>query len=209
MSKQLEKSLGKAMRRINSAVKTGTIRAMNRAADSARSQMAKTIRDETGLPLKRVNTRVGTTKANSKRFFSSVNVATKVGIPLDEFKPKISKIRLPAKPVSGRRGRPRQRVFHGVTVKIGGAPRELVSGGFLTKVKNGKTLVLARKRAISSGSYDNQAGGTKARDRRPTTRLRQNVILKAAQANAQMVKKQMQSVFEKNIGREIDFASSR
>lgn len=176
---------------IAKAINLGTKRALNRAAAKANTQMSQKIRDDSGLASAFIKKRLRVYKATNAKMMSSVNVATKQGVHLSEFKPKVVAVRVvPKNATISKRGRAKPKTYYGVTVKIGTQPRGLVPGGFLRTVASGKTLVLARK-------------GDKPY---PTVALKTDVIERSALANSDAVAKAMSDSFNDQLQSQIDYA---
>lgn len=207
LKRAINKSIGQASRTVNSAVKKGSIRALNRAGTSARAEMARLLRQDTGLKKKDIDPRVAKMRAtkttsSTGSYKATVLILTKMGIPLDKFKPRRKTVTIPGIRKPGQRGRPKSRKRVGVTVKLPGQSRELIPGAFYQQVGNGYEMVLARKDALdASGKYTG-----KKTERYKTVRLRAKVVLPSAKAHAPKVLKHMKEVFDKNISHEIDFA---
>jgi hypothetical protein len=181
----------KAAEDIQKALNLGTRRALNRAASKANTQMVRAITSDTGLASAFVKKRVRLYKATADRLLASVNVATKVGVNLSEFKPKEVVVKVaPSNAKLSKRGKAKTQAYYGVTVKIGNAPRALVPGGFLRTVGSGKQLILARK---GKGRY-------------PTQALRTDVIEQSALANAGDVSAKLGDSFNDELQGQIDYA---
>lgn len=174
----------KAFRGIDSAIKQGTARALNRALSSAKTKMVRALREETGLTNKVVNRRVLETKANQAKLRARLGIAIKVGIPLSEFSPKLKTSRVVHK------GNRRATKHYGVSVKIGKQGRQLVPGGFLVSGRNsGKSLVLARK----------------GKAPRPTVVLRTMLFTETAKAARAEAQRHMANTFNKDVSGYIDY----
>jgi hypothetical protein len=143
MAKPL-KSVGQACRAINSAVKSGSIRALNKALTKTKNKLVKDLKDDTGLKSETLSKRILLIKARSKNLKGSINIATKIDVQLSAFSPKEKGVKVPGKRKPGTKGRPKSRTYIGVTVKMGKSARQLVPGGFLRTVRSGKEIILTR-----------------------------------------------------------------
>jgi Prophage minor tail protein Z (GPZ) len=197
---KIQSSIGKVARSINGAVKSGSLKAVNKAITATRNKIYKDLRIDTGLSKASLDKRVLTLKANAKKLNASVNIAVKFGVQIAEFKPKEKAVKRDGIKVEGRKGRPKKRTYYGVTAKIGNQPRQLVPGGFLRTVKNGKELVLARKATISSdGSY------TPAKTAPyPTVSLKTDILQVSAEARQQENMSYLRNVYDDNVKIEIE-----
>lgn len=174
----------KALKGIDQAIKQATARALNRALSSARTKITRDIASETGLPNKVIKTRMLETKARKDKLRARLGIATKVGVSLSEFKPRVK----PVKVVHVGHSRPT--THYGVTVKLGNRGRDLVPGGFLSKGRgSGKQLVLARK----------------GKARRPTVALRTMLFTDVAKAKQSEAQRHMLNQFNKDVAGYIDF----
>ena len=201
------KTFKAAAQKVKKASEKAKIRALNRALSSGSAQMRKALRQETGLTNRQLKKRIFEKKARTST--AVLSIATKVGIHLGEFKPKVKKVRVPGVVIRG--SKPKPRTYYGVTVKIGKQSRELVPGGWLwTSNRSLKDMVLARKKAFdyATGRYiPRHASATS--DRRPTTALKSDIVYKVAKANAPAVEKHMRESLEKNLAHELKYYMSR
>jgi hypothetical protein len=167
----------KAFNGIDAAIKQGTARALNRALSSTRTKVTRAIREQTGLKTAVIKTRIREAKANRNKLSVVLALATKVGVSLAEFAPRVKKVMSAA----GKR--------FGVTVKIGQQARQLVPGGWLATVKSGKQLVLARK---GKAQY-------------PTVALRTTVFTDVVKAEQASAKRYIVDEFDRIVAEYIDF----
>ncbi len=188
------KSIASQLRGLDAAVKTGSIRALNKALATAKSKAIRELRDDTGLKTEVVKRRVRDFKADSKKMKVSVNIAVKVGVSLRHFNPKAKKVRVKHK------GQGKARVHQGVTVKIGVQSRELAPGAFFLDNKAGQ-IVVGRKGAYEKGVYSNPTA-----PRLPLAQLRSNVFLDASKQRQDGVRRELQDRFDKVVSHEVEFA---
>lgn len=189
--------IASSLKSLNSAVKTGSIRALNKAVSSAKSRLAKAMRQDTGLTSKVIGKRLLARKANVKKLNASLNIAVKYGVPLKDLKAKEKRVR-----VKHRGGRKAQ-VHTGVTIKIGSNARTLAPGVFPLVGKTGEAM-LGRKQAFSKGTYIHSSG-----PKYKTFTPKLPVVLDSAIARKTEIEKHMQDTFDKNVHHEIEYAVSQ
>jgi len=114
------------------AINNATFRAINKTSSKINTQFRKVMTKETGVASKVLKKRFRIRKATKASFVGGVSFGTKIGLTMDNFKPKVKVVRV------------RKRKYNGVTIKIGSSGRELVKGAFIGVAKNGKSLVLMR-----------------------------------------------------------------
>lgn len=173
----------KAFIGIGSAIQQGTVRALNRALSSTKTELVKNLGADTGLKAALIKTRVLDIKANKNKFSVQLAIATKVGVSLAEFSPREKVVNV----VHPGHTLPTRHV--GVTVAVGGN-RDLVPGGFLWTAPSGKQLVLARK---STTKY-------------PVVTLRSNAFTDAAQARVAETESTLRSNFEDQVVAQVEYA---
>lgn len=126
------KGLSKFVSGVSKSVNRATFRAINKTLTKTNSRFKRTMAKELGVTTKVITKRFRLRKASQSKLSGNVSFGTKVGISLDNFKPKLKIIRKS------------NRKYKGVTVKIGKKARELAPGAFMATVKSGKSLVLMR-----------------------------------------------------------------
>lgn len=192
-------SIKSQLKGIDKAIIQGSVRALNRALSSAKTQLVRNLKEDTGLKTDKVNSRVFPIKANNNKLLASLNVAVKFGVPLRQFSPKQKTVRV--KHSTGGRAR----AHYGVTVKLGKQNRQLVPGAFLLDNKAG-LIVVGRKGAFRGPNYDYV---NRRAARKPLVQLRTTIFQDSAHARKAEATKYMQQVFDKNINHEIEFAISK
>ncbi len=188
-------SIQRQLRGMDKAVRTGTVRALNKALASTKSKVIKELRSETGLKTEVIKTRVMGLKANADKMTVSVNIATKVGVALRHFSPSQKKVR-----VKHRTGG-KARLHYGVSIRLGTQGRVLAPGAFFIG-KNG--IVVGRKAAYTSGSYT-----TNITPRKPLIQLRTNVFLDSARGMKDTNSKYLGDRFNTVVTHEINYAVSQ
>lgn len=126
--KNLTNFVGNTKKAINNA----TFRAINKTSSKMNTQFKKVMSKETGVASKILKKRFRIRKATKSSFIGGVSFGTKIGLTMDNFKPKVKAVRVG------------KRKYNGVTIKIGSSGREFVKGAFIGVAKNGKSLVLMR-----------------------------------------------------------------
>jgi hypothetical protein len=183
----------KAFRGIDTAIKSGTSRALNRALTSAKTKLVRALREETGLNTEVISTRTMSLKSQTNRLGVSLNIATKFGVPLSKFSPTLKRVQAQYKDGS-------VRARTGVTAKIGKGARQLVPGAFALDNKRGLVIVGRKAAYDSSGRYvDSRVQGK-------LTALKSNVFSESAKRNQPDVKKHLSDTFDKIVAHEINFA---
>lgn len=171
----------KTFKGLDQAIAQGTARAMNRALSTTQTQLAKNLKDDTGLSTKVIKSRMLSIPATKGKLAAVLAIAVKVGVSLAEFAPQIKKVKVV------HQGNTKATTHYGVTVKIGGT-RTLVPGAWLAYAKNGKALVLSRK----------------AGNRYPTVALRTDAFRDAVVAREPDAQKVMLDKFNEIVSTEID-----
>jgi hypothetical protein len=183
----------KAFKGIDSAIKQGTARALNRALSSTKTKVVRQLRQDTGLPTEVITARTRFKKATLKDLRVILAIAVKFGIALSKFKPSEKKVKVVQK--NGRKV-----THYGVTAKIGQLPRQLVAGAFMLSGKTGEA-VLGRKQAYSDGIYSDPNA-----PKYPTASLKSDVFTESAKAQQVPAKEYLQQAFDNNAEHEIEYA---
>jgi hypothetical protein len=134
--KQLEKKLNK----IQTAVKKGEVRALNKTATKAKTQATKAIGKQIILPAKYIKSKLWISKANKNKPYAKIE-AQKRGIQLRRFYAKHLH----------KKGKPA-----GIAVKVKRRGRQKkIPGGFLIKLKrnNGYGIAMRKKGAKGRNNY--------------------------------------------------------
>lgn len=183
----------KAFKGIDSAIKQGTARALNRALSSSKTKMVRALRQDTGLKTEIISSRIRTKKAKSDSLAVIMGIAIKIGVAISKFGPSIKKVKALYSDGS-------KRSRKGVTAKIGKQSRQLVPGAFVLDNKSGM-VVVGRKAAFNEqGEYVDSKTQSKL------TTLRTKIFTEAAQANETDIKKNLTDVFNDIVSHEIDYA---
>jgi hypothetical protein len=190
---KLSSEFRKALNGVDTAIKTGTARALNRALSTAKSQMVKKLREDTGLKTDVINTRTLAVKANVNHLSAILKIAVKFGIALSKFGPSARKVI--AKYSDGTK-----RARQGVTAKIGKQARQLVPGAFLLDNKRGLAVV-GRKAA-----YDENGQYVDSKTQGKLVNLKTTIFTEAAVRNQAEVQKVMNQAFIDRVDHEIDYA---
>lgn len=186
----------KALNGVDSAIKQGTARALNRALSSTKTKVVRQLRQDTGLKKDVVSTRTRFRKAKIDSLDVVIGIATKFGIPLRQFAAKAKNVRS----AMGRR--------IGATTKIGRQNRQLVPGGFLMNV-GATTIVAGRTKAFSGlGSGEGTYTDSKAA-RAPTTQLKTRAFSESAKDLQGPSEKHLKDTFERIVAHEIEYSVSR
>jgi hypothetical protein len=181
-------NFSRKLRGLDSAIRTGAVRAMNKALTTAKTQLVRDLRSDTGLKTEVISPRVMAIKANAKKLTVSLNVAVKVGVPLRHFSPSPKKVK---------RGK---RTYQGVTAKIGSQGRVLIPGAFLLDNVKG-LVVVGRKKAFSGGQYVSPSG-----PRKPLFQLRTTAFQESAKARRDEAKAKLRNRFNDIVNHEIEFS---
>jgi hypothetical protein len=189
MADDIKKQFGKVLTGFDKGVKEGSIKALNKSLTFIKTEVVADLKEITGIKSSLLTPRIRTLRANKTVTQAKLQIATKRGISLAEFKPKVVKVPVGGrKKVAGAKGRPKARTFYGVSVKVGRLPRTIVPGGFLRTVRNGKELVLRRK---GEGKY-------------PTEALKTTAALDAAQERQNEYNRRMKEKFLRTVDGEIE-----
>ncbi|OFZ54966.1 MAG: hypothetical protein A2428_03065 [Bdellovibrionales bacterium RIFOXYC1_FULL_54_43] len=127
---ELEKNFDNLGPRMRKVVERATVRSLNIAIKSVRSQVQKAITEGVGVKRKDIIKRLWIFPADSGRLEAALNV-NGAGVPLFKFDAKRTKVKTT-------RG-----VRYGVTAMIKGG-RTFIPGGFLAEMKSGKVGVFER-----------------------------------------------------------------
>lgn len=127
------KSFKDIFRNIEKSVNTSTTQALNKASSATKTQYARTVSEELGIPQSKIKKRARTIKASKSNPETGISIGTKIQLAAHEFKPK--KIN-----VSTSKGK---RTGATYTVKSKGTI--VAPGGFLAKGKSSdKKIILQR-----------------------------------------------------------------
>ncbi len=192
----------KAFKGIDSAIKQGTARALNRALSSAKTKMVRALREDTSLTTEVIKTRTRGRKAAQNRLGISLGIAVKFGVALTKFTPKEKKVRVK------RGGKGKAQLYRGITAKIGKGPRQLVPGAFGMDTKS-KFIVAGRKQAFTDTNRGHGVYSNRTAPRKPTVQLKTTVFVDAAKANEAAVKADMKDTFNRIVAHEIDYAIAK
>ncbi len=135
------KSLSDWVDKVKDVNKKATYRALNKAASKTNTQFKRLLQKDLGIKSKDISKRIYQRKATSASLRAHVSLATKHGIPLHYFKPKVKVVKV--KPSN----RKKARKYNGVSISIPAeGARFIVPKAFMaTMSNNNKTLVMARK----------------------------------------------------------------
>jgi hypothetical protein len=152
-------SIGQAARKINTAVKSGSRKALNEAVKETNKMVLKELKAETGFANTFLKQRIWMYTATAKIPTASIKIAIKHGIHLGDpvMKPKEKKIRVSVAGHSRKTPKGQatikghKRTYFGVTAQLGPKGRTLINDGFYRILSVGKAnrklkeIVLARK----------------------------------------------------------------
>jgi hypothetical protein len=171
----------KAFLGVNSAIKQGTARALNRALSSTKTKVTRALREETGLKTEYIQRRLRARKAKAAVLDIILGIAIKFDVALSRFSPKEKKVRV--RPKGGKR----TRVYQGATVKVGKGSRELVPGGFMLP----NTEVVMQRQGEA---------------RYPTKQPKTGIFRDVAKGEERDAKAHMVDTFESIVAHEIEYA---
>lgn len=177
----------KAFKGIDSAIKQGTARALNRALSSTKTKVVRHLREETGLKTDVVKTRTRSRKAKAERLDAILGIAVKYDVALTKFSPKEKIVRKVPK------GGTRKRAYKGATVKVGKGARQLAPGAFLMQGKTVDGVVIQRK----------------GEARNPLKAPKTKVFTEAAKAIDKPAQQHMRDTFDKIVAHEINYSVQR
>jgi len=188
----------KALRGVDSAIKQGTARALNRASSSARTKIARVMREETGLKTEHVKARMRGSRAKVDSLGVVIGLAVKFGVAINRLGAKTKRV-LARYPDGTKRART------GVTVKVGRQARELAPGAFAIERPGGVAVV----------GRQSQFSGDLAKTYRQSpiqgslVKLKSDVFREQAEANQKSFTTHLHETFNRIVGHEIEFAVAK
>jgi hypothetical protein len=167
-----------AIRKMERAINTSKVQALNKAGVSTRARYAKEISAELGITSARAKSRVRIYKANNGNQSVTVSIGVRVPFAASDFKPKA----IAVMSALGKR--------YGATYTVKGRATEIAPGGFLVKgATSGKLVIIKR---VGKEKY-------------PTTTVLVPVFIEAVEKLKPVLDQHMIDTFEKTILGQIKF----